>query len=179
MRRRAFLLASLGAAASRAEPKRVIAAGREAEVLALFAPYELGREVDGGYKLWNVRIEADRIEVELSHESQGLARLTLRQRAAGGGEREASASFGLERDASAGSGSAKHAADLLFARVTANDRGGFFRQAERPARDAAAPHSPFRGVLVPIGVFVLTLLAMLATRRFKGPSASGREPPSA
>lgn len=58
----------------------IIKAGREQEVLALFAPYQLGQEVTPGWRLWNVNIRQTSIVVELHSQSEPpeVLALTLR-----------------------------------------------------------------------------------------------------
>ncbi len=55
----------------------IIKAGREAEVLALFAPYQLGQEVTPGWRLWNVNIRPASITVELHSAAEPPEVLTL------------------------------------------------------------------------------------------------------
>lgn len=161
MNRRLCLALMLSASLAKAGEEQIIGSGREAEVMALFAPYSLGGAISGGFKLWNVSIGADHIDVELKDEAGALVRLKLGPRA---GQSETTASFGVTRDGEAQMGPAREAADVLLARVRANDRGEFFRRnVEREGR-AVEPASLTRGLAWPIGLGLATGLLMLWAR---------------
>jgi hypothetical protein len=150
------LCASLAAA----EPSPVIQAGREAEVLALFAPFGLGQEVRDGYRLWNVRIEPTRIQVELRDAADVPATFALVH----GHDGEHTASFSVRRDPSTKSGAAARATDALIDSAKKNDHGGFWLS-----------------LLVALGVPGLLALASalamgLAARRARSGLTSPREP---
>lgn len=156
MNRRALLLVLSVAALARAG-EAVIEPGREGEVLALLAPYQLGREVAAGWKLWNVRIGSREIVIELTASSNETAQVTLSERA---GAAEHSASFDLRRDTNA-------ATDALVAAIRNNDRGGFWRT---PAARPAPIVSHARGTAWwPVGVALAVSAAMLWIARARRP----------
>lgn len=137
--------------------------GREREVLALFAPYELGREVKDGWKLWNVGIARQSIQVELRGPNELKAFLTLTERVDAS---EASASFGITRDAGCVSGPARPAADSLVAALGKNDAGGFWRARTVSTEQSreASPSSPV-AVAWPLGVALVSVALMLWVAR--------------
>jgi hypothetical protein len=147
----------------------VIAAGREAEVMALFAPFALGAALTPEMKLWNVRVEAEHISVEMTGSVTASFRLEHPERSSG---TERSDSFVIVRDAAAASGAGKRAADMLVARVRANDAGDFWDQAADPFGDPApnvAPPQRFRGLWLPIVVTVgAAATAVWLARRPRG-----------
>ncbi|MBK8996881.1 MAG: hypothetical protein IPM35_14190 [Myxococcales bacterium] len=153
MRRRLFLGVLLAAIPLRAE-ERVIEAGREREVLALLSPHELAHEVVPGWKLWNVKIGARAIELELAGPGGAEARLTLTERGDAG---ESSASFGIARDVAAQT-TGRAAADVLVAALGKNDSGSFWRP--RPHAAPVEPPNPARGIAWPLGVAGLSIAAM-------------------
>ncbi len=55
----------------------VIEPGREADVLALFRPFELGGEVTPGWRLWNVNIQSTEVRVELRGPGEPPQRVQL------------------------------------------------------------------------------------------------------
>ncbi len=155
------LLACIGAcvlAAPAHADTPVIASGREADVMALFRPYTLGAAVTPQAKLWNVRVEPERIFVEIEGTAKTSFRLEHPDRASG---TERSKSFVVIREPSAATGASQRAVDLLVARIRANDTGQFWdRTTPDPAgRPAAAPPPRFRGIWIPV---VVTFLAALA-----------------
>ncbi|MBI3205133.1 MAG: hypothetical protein HYZ29_26580 [Myxococcales bacterium] len=152
MTRRGFLLVLSAASLASAGPS-VIEAGREREVLALVAPYELGREVTAGWKLWNVKIERTEIVLELTAGPNEHARVTLSERAGG---QEHSASFDIRRDPNA-------ATAALASAIRANDRGGFWHAP--PKRPATAAKHATRAHWWPAGVALAVIAAMLWVAR--------------
>ncbi len=137
----------------------VIAAGREADVMALFRPYTLGAAVTPQAKLWNVRVEPERIVVEIEGAAKASFRLEHPERTPGD---ERSKSFVVHREPSAATGAGKKAVDLLVARIRANDTGQFWDRTtpDPEGRPAVAPPPRFRGVWIPI---VVTFLAAAAS----------------
>ena len=143
-----------------AQPR--IAPGREADVMQLFAPYELGDEVAAGYALWNISIETDRVEVQVRGPEGVAPSLVLRHRAAIETD-ERTRSFAIARAAHARDGPAGAAADALIARVTANDDGSFWSVPERSLVEqiGVAPDDARSGPLVwRLGSFALLALAL-------------------
>ena len=143
----------------------VIAAGREADVMALFRPYTLGAAVTPQAKLWNVRVEPERIVVEIEGAAKATFRLEHPDRSPG---TERSKSFTVHREPSATTGAGKEATDLLVARVRANDTGQFWDRTtpDPEGRPAAAPPPRFRGIWIPIVVtFVAAAAAIWVSRR--------------
>lgn len=129
----------------------IIEPGREQDVLALVRPYSLAAEVDGGYRLMNVRIEATYIEFELTvggadgpspadpadpadsadpPDPDETATLRLEHPDHADDTDGETASFAVYREAS--SDPARAAVDLLYEAIRANDTGGFFRRQARP-----------------------------------------------
>lgn len=156
MNRRALLLMlSIGVLARAGEA--VIEPGREGEVLALLAPYQLGREVAAGWKLWNVRIGSREIVIELTAGPNETAKVTLSERA---GAAEHSASFDLRRDPNA-------ATDALVAAIRSNDRGGFWRA---PSAGPAPVANRARGTgWWPVAVALAVSAAMFWVARARRP----------
>ncbi|HMR05883.1 MAG TPA: hypothetical protein PKA88_08895 [Polyangiaceae bacterium] len=116
----------------------VIAAGREKEVMALFAPFALGAAVTPEMKLWNVRVAPEHITVELTGAATATLRLEHPERSQSS---ERSKSFAFQRDAAAASGAGKIAADALVASVRGNDAGDFWDDAPEPAPMTEAPQA--------------------------------------
>jgi hypothetical protein len=108
----------------------IIEAGREDEIVALFAPYTLTGEVAAGYRLMNVRAPATHIVCELIGPSGEPATLRLDHPDHADEPDSRTASFAVTREADGASG--QRALDALFAAVEVNDRGHFFRRRARP-----------------------------------------------
>jgi hypothetical protein len=142
----------LGTSLGRAAPASVIGEGREAEVLALFAPYRLGGEVVEGWRLWNVRIEQTRIEVELRGPGDAPATFELGQ----GPARERTPSFAVRRRS--GAVGATTATNALVEAVRRNDHGGIWRALPPPA-DRATPPPAAPPVSLPVALAVPALVA--------------------
>ncbi|MEZ4222709.1 MAG: hypothetical protein R3B13_17335 [Polyangiaceae bacterium] len=174
-RRRAFcaLAITLLPAVAQAQTA-ILRGGREREVLALFAPYTLGAEVADGVKLWNVRVEPERIVVELAGATPASFSLEHPSRASG---KERSKSFVVRRDASANAGAARDAVDRLVARVQANDTTDFWDTQQRESGAGPIPSGPsarFRGAVgsaLITGLFALFALGLAKVRlRRKAPN---------
>lgn len=120
----------------RAAPFR-IGPGNEQRVLALFAPYALGDEVQDGKALMSVQIQAERIEVTLRDPAGLEARFALRHPADAPEARHTTRSFALVPEP----GSEADPSILRLVEVVRrNDQGGFWRAAQesvRPGREAA------------------------------------------
>lgn len=153
-----WLAAATGRADADSAPS--LEAGREAEVLALFAPFTLGGEVTPGWRLMDVAIGARSIRCVVEAPAGGRAAMTLAHPSSAPGART-SRSFAivLEPDGHA-------ALAALAARVVANDPGGFFRVRLPPPRadvgsnTIAAPRSPLVSWMTD-GVVLLAALAAL------------------
>jgi hypothetical protein len=169
MKRRTLLTLLLVGAPGRAQT--VIGPGREGDVLALFAPHGLEREVVPGWKLWNVRIAAESIHVELVGPDGSSAELRLVKRAGGA---ESSASFDVLRDSRSRTGDARAAADALVAALVQNDPGGFW-QTGAPEVGAAPSDSGYTGwPAAPVAVALAAIGAMwIAKHRAAGRSRAG------
>ena len=117
-----------------AQAQQYIGPGREAEVLALLAPHRDGAEVVPGVVLQQVRIEAQRVVLEVGDARGGRAQLELVAQAG-------PTAFALQR-ADVAAGPLKDAIDKLAAAVTRSDDGRFFAAADsadqRPRGPAAA-----------------------------------------
>ncbi|MCC6647133.1 MAG: hypothetical protein IT374_16365 [Polyangiaceae bacterium] len=154
----AWLMAATARAGEDVAPS--IEAGREAEILALFAPISLGAEVTPGWRLMNVEVGARAIRCVVDGPGGAHATLTLSHPSSAPDAR-ASRSFALVAEP------AGHAAlDALEARVMANDRGGFFRlRLPPPSDDAPRTRSPSvvqawatDGIVWLVGLAALSLL---------------------
>ncbi len=129
-----FLWASFGVTPALAQGPEVpiIEAGREEEILALFAPYELGGEVRDGYRLMNVAIDVSSIDVELVGPDDASVTLRLTHPDLAESSLTATASFAVQHVAEGGS--PPPAADALIAAVRDNDEGRFYRRRAPPPR---------------------------------------------
>jgi len=153
---RRLALAALFFAASATAQSSVIEPGREREVLALFAPYELAQEVTPGWKLWNVRVGAQAIELELVGPAGEVSLLRLTE---AGDAAERSASFAIQRP------QGNTAVDGLVAALRKNDGGGFWHARVVTAEPPAPTDSA--GFAWPVGVAVISAALMwwLAARK--------------
>lgn len=142
-----------------ADPVPVIEGGREREILALFRPHELGREVVPGWKLWDVNVSPLAIRVECR--GPGDRRVALRLIHPSSGEGVHSKSFVVQRENADPQGMA--ALQALEARVVENDRGNFFRSLGVPRVEVAPNRTRF--LAIPLVTFVLALAGMWLTRR--------------
>ena len=147
----------------------IIEAGREQEVLSLFAPYTLGGEVSAGHRLMNVRIEAREIVCVVEGPTERSATLHLASPEVIPAPDRTSASFAMRLDAQ---GEPSRAALLLLAdAVRQNDPGGFFHVPTPGAPRAANPRtSPsgnqrFDGAL--LALFAAALLLALVLRQLR------------
>ena len=171
----ALMLVSIDALAG----SHVLRAGRDKDVLALFAPYGLGSNVVGGWKLWSVSIEAKQIVIGL-HESSGREeRFSLVHPDDAPHVLLRSHSFALIRTASTDP-SVERAVGMLFEAVSKRDAGGFW---EAPVQDRLiateptgsaprAPTGPKAGIAIStlaidgmLGILLIwTLATLLAVR---------------
>ena len=130
MARAAAIVGLMWCAAGVASAQPLVPPGHEDEVMALFAPYELGEEVTDGYALWGARIERDRIEVTVRGPSGVEPSFVLLHRVVHVGH-ERTASFAVARDAQAREGAAAAVAEALIAAVRANDDGRFWSAVQK------------------------------------------------
>ncbi len=163
----------LVAARSHAAPQR-IGAGREAEVLALLAPYRLAEPVRGQWLLWDVQIGEDEIVVRLKGPAEERLELQLVPRSRASGPPPPSASFGFVLGAAA-SAEANEARDRLVQAVRRNDSGAFWRSTPNvpggPALGAQAPRVTrwlFDGALLSGGLLLL-ILGLCAVHLWRAP----------
>lgn len=117
--------------------------GREKDVLALFAPYTLGKEVAAGFALWNVSIEQQRILVGLREPGGREARITLVHPEDDAARPDAprSSSF-VAVHGPAGDPAAEKAVATLLEALARNDQGGLWiapRPRAAPRSSGAAP----------------------------------------
>ncbi len=115
----------------------VLRSGREKEVLALFAPYSLGSNVQGDWKLWSVSIEAQKIVVGLRAAGGREERFSLVHPDDAPQTPQRSQSFVLVRSSSKNP-SSDPAVDKVLETLAKNDTGGFW---ETPKRDERTPNS--------------------------------------
>lgn len=145
-----------------ADPVPVIEGGREQEILALFRPHELGREITPGWKLWDVNVSplAIRVECRGPGDRRAASRLIHPSRGAG----VSTKSFVIQRD-SAADPAGFPALDRLSQAVTENDRGNFFRSMGVPRIEVTPNRTRF--VAIPVVTFLLGLAGMWLTRRLR------------
>ncbi len=107
----------------------VIEAGREQEVLALFAPYGLGDEVRPGWRLSDVRIEQTRIVARLAGPDEAEVEVRLEHPDEAEDARAETRSFAVGWQGEA------EAARAVAEAVARNDRGRFWRMQARVRPD--------------------------------------------
>jgi hypothetical protein len=162
---RAFLLSLallVAAMVASADPVPVIEGGREQEILALFLPHQLGREVTPGWKLWDVTVSPLAIRAECR--GPGERRAAIRLIHPSGGNGVPTKSFVIQRDPAADPAGFP-ALDGLTRAVTENDRGNFFRTLGVPRIEASPNRTRF--IAIPIVAFVVGLAGMWLTRRIR------------
>ncbi len=144
----AFLLAPAVAPTQAAadESLPVIAAGREKEVLALIAPYQLGSPLGNGWHLENVNISGEFVRLlALGPKGEAAAvRLELPKRKPSS---ETTPSFAVHREVQAGKDGAKpdpRVLDPLVEAVRKNDNGRFWPEKGPtvPVFDPPRPEKP-------------------------------------
>lgn len=130
----ALLVAFLATSPARAS-QPTIEEGREADVLALFSPFQLGGDVAEGWKLWNVAIQPTWIELGLRGPGDQEVQFVLVHPRDGGRDAIRTRSFALKEDVAdlPGARSARHA---LIEAVRRNDKGAFWRT-QRPISPTA------------------------------------------
>lgn len=116
----------------------VLRAGREKDILALFAPYSLGSKVTEHWKLWSVAIKAQRIDVSLRDPNGHDEHFSLVHPDEALDVPERTSSFAVQR-AALKDVSSQEAANLLFQAMSKNDHGGFW---EEPKQDQVKPSQP-------------------------------------
>ncbi|MEM9190233.1 MAG: hypothetical protein AAGF12_13695 [Myxococcota bacterium] len=145
----------------------VIEPGREAEVVDLFAPFELGGELGGGFRLMNLRIDRSTIEAEAVGPEDEAAVLVLEPRDLGTAPNGQTPSFDYRFQAE-GEG-ARAALERLAAAVRENDRGAFYKISARPDEEADYQYLEaawlFDGILLCLLAFVF--LAVLTVRAMR------------
>ena len=112
------------ASAFAAQP--VIEAGREADVLRLFAPYGLGSEVAAGWRLSNVAIRQTEIEVGLGQASEQDASFILVHPTRTPSDAIRTPSFAVARDVP-DQPDVRAVRDALIQAIRNNDDGKFWR----------------------------------------------------
>ena len=169
-------LAPRGAAAAvHLEPQSAAAlpaieAGREADTLALVAPYAVDGAVASGWRLTGVAIRPDGVRFALTGPAGVAAALELSHRSAEGPPPDArSSSFAL-RTTGGGAPGADAALAALIAAVQANDDGTFWRTKALPDTPLGAVRrlpwfvsGPGRWALDGLVLSALALLALLVS----------------
>lgn len=153
--------AAFAAAPALADDVHVIETGRESDVLALFAPYGLGSDIEG-WSIETVSIEATSIDVTLIQGDES-AHLILVHRSEDE-VRTRSASFGFRHAES----NAPRAIATLVETITRNDEGTFWRVEASTDPAPSFGRSFIDGVLL-AGAFLLLLIVVafrLAQRRW-------------
>ena len=168
----AVLLTSvLMAPSAKGEP--IIEPGREQEVLALFAPYALGKEVTPGWRLWGVNINRSNIKVSVRGPEDRDVGFLLDHPDREQKPDARSKSFAISLSEPARAGPAKGPIDALVAAVQKNDNGRFWRIAKPLPTDARSAPQPARdlvawgsdGILI---IFAVALvLATMALRQLR------------
>lgn len=143
-----------------------IGPGHEARVVSLFAPVALGEEVAPGHRLWGIAIEQSRIAVTLRGEDGDVPLYLVHPDDAPGGARESTSFALIVEDPPA---SALPAIDAAWARVVANDQGGFWPEAAATVVDTehdtwgVRRAVPWGQATFPIdGVLMIVLIVVLA-----------------
>lgn len=130
----------------------VIEAGREQEIVALFAPHKLGGEVIPAWRLMNVRVQPSYIEVEIQGPGRS-AHLRLDHPSGSTKHTDTTPSFAITRGENAGEGDGKRAVDAVIEAIRKNDGGKFWRTTaeEKPAGAEPAPaeRRPISGIVIP------------------------------
>jgi len=149
-------------------PVFVIEAGREKEIVALFAPVPLGKELVPGWRLMNIRAQQTYIEVELVGPGRS-AFVRLDHPDAAKQAKERTPSFAVTRGDNAEQGDGAVAATKLIELLKQNDRGTFWRtRATTPGGDPATPPQRSRGIVIPVVVTLAVgalALALFVRRR--------------
>ena len=149
----------------------VIESGREKEVLALFAPYELGGEVVSGWKLMNVRVAPDAIGVELEGPNGKTASFRLVHPDTAVPAAPRTRSFAVIRESAA-----DQAIAPLVVAVRRNDAGGFWKDAPAAAPRPSVPEPDDAGgglwFTLLITALGLSAVWVIARRNRGGPTKS-------
>ncbi len=129
-----FLWAAVFVSGAAAQAGRVpiIEAGREAEILALFEPYQLGEELPGGYRLMNVQVDVSSIQIGLVGPEDRRVSLRLTPPELAPDAPEQTESFAIVHESGEEDADAQRAVRALLARVRANDDGHFYRRRALP-----------------------------------------------
>ncbi|MRG91397.1 hypothetical protein [Polyangium spumosum] len=117
--------------------------GREKDVLALFAPFTLGKEVAAGFSLWNVSIEPQRILVGLREPKGREVKFSLVHPEDDAARPDAprSSSFVVLQERS-GDPAAEKAITTLAEALARNDHGGLWIEPPRPKPPSIVPGVP-------------------------------------
>jgi len=119
----------------------VLRAGREKDILALFAPYSLGSKVNETWSLWSVSIEPRSIKVGLREINGREEHFSLVHPEDATDRSTQSKSFALVPPAAKDS-SLQQAATSLFAAINEHDGGGFWEQPKLEGK-ISPDESPF------------------------------------
>jgi hypothetical protein len=171
----ALLVGLLFARGARAD-RPVIEGGREAEVVALFAPHKLGDAIAPGWRLMWIRVEADHIEAVAEDAGGEQATLFLHHRDYAPAGATLTASFAVTRTPEGASPERGGAAlEAMLRAVTENDRGGFWRATgsgvENPGGGFMKAWATIRKLLtdgVVMSALTLALLLALVARQLRG-----------
>lgn len=150
----AFLLfASLFVSVDAFAGQYVLRAGREKDIVALFAPYTLGQKVSGNWSLWSISIEPRRINIGLREGSGRDEHFSLVHIDDADDKSEHSKSFVLVRPASK-EASLQQSATLLLSAVIEHDGGGFWEapKEEGVLAPGESPPPPTESHLRPISL---------------------------
>lgn len=152
-----------------ASAQHLIGPGQEPVVLGLLAPHELGHEIEAGYALWNVAIEAERVVVTLRTREGRETTLTLLHPDDAPESTPRTSSFAVVTGGASEPGATRARGALLSA-LRQNDHGGFWAAADdtvtvsRPPAGFSLGHwgtsdwVPLDGAVVVLLIYLLALL---------------------
>ena len=138
----------------------VIEQGREADVLSLLAPYTLGSEVGGGWKLWNVSIRETAIEIGLRDTGERDVTFVLVHPTQTSSNALRTPSFALAHDVPE-EPEVRAARDALLESIRKNDRGKFWRIERQVIPKSGSVQPVVRARALLQDGFVLSLIGAL------------------
>lgn len=153
-----LLLLVTSTSARATEP--VIEKGREADVVSLFAPFTLGSEISGGWKLWNIGVEQTSIEVGIRNAAEQDASFVLVHPTRASTTAMRTPSFAVDRDVPDEPG-ARAAREALVQSIRNNDDGKFWRVRRQLNARAGTKQPVLRARALLEDGFVLSVAGLL------------------